>query len=188
MTVEDIYDREVDLVPRELELLIYPDPLLHCESIPITRFDDEENQHLTQLLADMTLTMVKNNGIGISAPQVGYLARMLVILAQQPDKEHPEPFALINPTILEADGEYEWEEGCLSVPGYYENRIRPKRIVVKFHNLSGEEKEMEFHGIYAFTIQHEIDHLDGKLFIDELSTFKKKFSVEKKIKKFMKSK
>ena len=187
MTVDDIYEREVDLVPKELPILTYPDRRLHQLSYPITRFDDEENQHLTQLLGDLTLTMVNNNGIGISAPQVNIHARMLVILAQQPDKDHPEPFCLINPEIIEADGEYKWEEGCLSVPGYYENRTRPKRIVVKFQNLSGEKIEMEFHGIYAFTIQHEVDHLDGKLFVDELSSFKKKFTVEKKVKKFLKN-
>ena len=95
MHVEEIYNQEADLVPKELPVLIYPDPTLHIECEDITRFDDESNLHLTQLFGDLTLTMVRNNGIGISAPQVGILANMIVILAQQPDQNKPEPFGLM---------------------------------------------------------------------------------------------
>jgi len=186
MSLDKIYERQTDVPPSELPILTYPNELLHKEAENIIRFDDEDNHHLTQLFADMSLTMINNRGIGLAAPQVGILANMLVILAQQEGKHMPEPYALINPIIKEQDGEYEWEEGCLSVPGYYENRTRAKKVVIQFQNLVGEEKEVEFHGLYAFVVQHEMDHLDGKLFIDGLSSFKKKFSVEKKVKKYLK--
>lgn len=188
MKIEDIYDIETDLVPKELPILIYPNPNLHMESEDIIRFDDDENFHLTQLFGDLALTMVRNNGIGISAPQVGILANMLVVLAELPGYSKPEPICIINPSIVEQDGEFEWEEGCLSVPGYYEKRIRSNRIVLQYQNLTGEDKELEARGLSAFAIQHEIDHLHGELFIDTLSTLKKKFSVEKKIKNFLKKK
>jgi peptide deformylase len=188
-TVDHIYEETTDMKAKELPINIYPDPSLHMECEDITRFDDKENFHLQQLFINMAYTMVKNNGIGIAAPQVGVFANLIVLLVQNPGSEKPGPLALINPKIISSSKDvFKWEEGCLSVPGFYEERERPKTVVVQYKTLAGEDKEMEFNGLYAFSVQHEIDHLHGQLFIDNLSVFKRKFSVEKKIKKYLKSK
>jgi len=187
MNLSKIYEREVDLVPSEMKIHVYPDPILHqrCEDVVI--FDDDNDQFLSQLFVDMALTMVNNQGIGIAAPQVGISANFIVLLVQNPGAEKPEPIALVNPKIISASEDmFEWEEGCLSVPGFYEDRKRPRSVVVEFKDLVGKERSIELNGLYAFSIQHEIDHLNGHLFIDELSAFKRKFSVEKKIKKYLK--
>ncbi len=183
MSVDDIYEREVDLKPHKLEVITWPDERLNMECQDITGFDDKDSRFLEQLKMDMVHTMVENNGVGLAAPQVGILANFIVLLV------HDEPYAgiaLVNPEIIQTSDElFEWQEGCISVPGYYEKRKRPKNVVVKYNALNGEEKEVELNGLIAFAAQHEIDHLHGKIFIDNAG-FVKKAYIKKKMKNFFK--
>lgn len=189
MDTDAIYNKNVDLVPHELPIIVWPDKRLHNKCKDITGFDDENDKFLTQLFLDMSLTMIKNQGFGIAAPQVAIMANFIVILYQFPGTDKPKPLALINPKIISSSEDmFAWEEGCLSVPGYYENRERPNTVIVNYKDVEGNEREAEFRGIYAFVVQHEIDHLNGELFIDNLSMLKKKFTVKKRIKNFLKQK
>lgn len=189
MSVNKIYERTVDLNPHEMKIYTYPDPILHKKCEDVTRFDTEEEHYLSQLFIDMALTAINNLGIGIAAPQVGILANIIVLVYQNPGDEKPEPLPFINPKIESTSDElFTWEEGCLSVPGYFEARERPKSVVASFKDLTGEDKSVELDGLYAFAFLHEMDHLNGHLFIDNLSVFKKKFTVEKRIKNFFKKK
>ena len=150
----------------KLAILEFPDPRLRTKAAPIEVVDDE-----LRLLADNMLeTMYDAPGIGLAATQVNVHKRMLVADVSQ-DKS--EPHVLINPVIVEKDGSTVTEEGCLSVPGYYEEVQRAEHIRVKFLNRGGDEVEMEAEGLLAVCIQHEIDHLDGKLFVDYLSEAKR---------------
>lgn len=179
--------RDEPIIPHLLSIVKWPDNRLHKKCEDITTFDNEDNKFLTQLFVDMAYTMVEEQGIGIAAPQVGVMANFIVILHQNPGAKKPGPLALVNPKIVSSSEEqFEWEEGCLSVPGFFEVRERPKMIVVQYNDLDGTLKESEFHGLYAFLILHEIDHLNGKLFIDNLSNLKKEQVVKKKVKNFLK--
>lgn len=191
MNAEAIYKRDVDLVPHELAVLVWPDERLSMKCEDITAFDDDEDKFLEQMILDMTFTMLRLRSIGLAAPQVGITANLFVLLTQDYDEGHPRDqspvIALINPEIVETSEDmFEWEEGCLSVPGYYEKRKRPNSVVVRFKTTRGEEKELEFRGLFAFTVQHEMDHLQGKCFVDNFSFFKKN-RVKGKIKKLLKS-
>jgi peptide deformylase len=150
----------------KLEILEFPDPRLRTKAKPVEIVDDE----LRSLVDDMFETMYAAPGIGLAATQVDVHKRLLVTDVS-PDKT--EPHALINPQIVEKDGEAITEEGCLSVPGYYEEVKRAEHIRVKFLDREGAETEMEAEGLLAVCIQHEIDHLDGKLFVDYLSEAKR---------------
>ncbi|MDJ0701011.1 MAG: peptide deformylase [Woeseiaceae bacterium] len=150
----------------KLEILEFPDPRLRTKAQPVEAVDDA----LRSLVDDMFETMYAAPGIGLAATQVDVHKRLLVVDVS-PDKS--EPYALINPQIVEKDGEAVTEEGCLSVPGYYEEVVRAEHIRVRFLNREGEETEMEADGLLAVCIQHEIDHLDGKLFVDYLSEAKR---------------
>ena len=150
----------------KLEILEFPDPRLRTKAQPVDAVDDA----LRSLVDDMFETMYAAPGIGLAATQVDVHKRLLVVDVS-PDKT--EPHALINPQIVEMDGEAVTEEGCLSVPGYYEEVTRAEHIRVRFLNRDGEETEMEAEGLLAVCIQHEIDHLDGKLFVDYLSEAKR---------------
>ncbi len=150
----------------KLEILEFPDPRLRTKAQPVDVVDDA----LRALVDDMFETMYAAPGIGLAATQVDVHKRLLVVDVS-PDKT--EPYALINPRIVEMDGEAVTEEGCLSVPGYYEEVTRAEHIRVRFLNREGEETEMEAEGLLAVCIQHEIDHLDGKLFVDYLSEAKR---------------
>ncbi len=159
----------------KLAILEFPDPRLRTKAAPIEVVDDE-----LRLLADNMLeTMYDAPGIGLAATQVNVHKRMLVADVSQ-DKS--EPHVLINPVIVEKDGSTVTEEGCLSVPGYYEEVQRAEHIRVKFLNRGGDEVEMEAEGLLAVCIQHEIDHLDGKLFVDYLSNLKRQ-RIRKKLEK-----
>lgn len=176
MVDSDILKAPKQLTPNILPILIWPDERLNqvCENI--TTFDD----WLKQVSLDMFATMKYNNGVGLAAPQVGILANVITISIDGID------LFFANPEIVESSERlYAWDEGCLSVPGYFEKRRRPQRIVVKYKNINGYEKEKEFQGLFAFAIQHEIDHLNGKVFVDDLSSLKKD-RVKNKIKKFTK--
>lgn len=149
-----------------LNILHFPDPKLRTVAKPVTEFD----QSLKQLVSDMFETMYDAPGIGLAATQVDRHIRMLVMDVSEHGNQ---PRCLINPQILVADGVEESDEGCLSVPGYYETVQRAEHIRVKAQNTDGGSFEFEARGIEAVCIQHEMDHLLGKLFVDYLSALKR---------------
>lgn len=149
-----------------LTILEFPDPRLRKVAAKIDRIDDE----VRNLASDMLETMYDAPGIGLAATQVNVHRRMLVCDVSE-DKS--DPLVLVNPEILQRDGEEEMQEGCLSVPGEYETVQRADSIRLSYLNLENERLEMEASGLLAVCIQHEIDHLDGKLFVDYLSPLKR---------------
>lgn len=145
-----------------LSILEFPDPRLRKTARRVSKVDDD----LRRLIDDMFETMYAAPGIGLAATQVNIHKRLFIA---DVSADQTEPYALINPEILEKDGVIVTEEGCLSVPGYYEEVERAEHIRVRFENRDGEQVEMEAKGLLAVCIQHEVDHLDGKLFVDYLS-------------------
>jgi peptide deformylase len=160
----------------QLPILEYPDPRLRIRAEPVTEFD----AGLVQLAADMLETMYAAPGIGLAATQVNVHRRMLVVDVSE---ERNEPICLVNPEILHAEGTISYEEGCLSVPEVYEAVERAERIRVRACNERGEVIELEADGLLAICIQHEMDHLEGKLFVDYLSTLKRDRLRKKALKK-----
>ena len=158
-----------------LEILEYPDPRLRKRAEPVEQVDDD----IRRLAADMLETMYAAPGIGLAATQVNVHKRVLVV---DVSKDQDEPLVFINPQILEKDGVETMEEGCLSVPGVYETVERADRIRVRAKDTTGETFEMEADGLKAICIQHEIDHLDGKVFVDYLSRIKQD-RIRKRLKK-----
>jgi len=150
----------------KLKILEFPDPRLRKKAQPVDTVDEA----LKQLIDDLFETMYDAPGIGLAATQVDVHRRLLVADVSS-DKN--EPWVLINPVVLEHDGVEVSEEGCLSVPGYYEEVQRAEHIRVRFLDRDGVEIESEFDGLLAVCVQHEIDHLDGKLFVDYLSEAKR---------------
>ncbi|KAF0217885.1 MAG: hypothetical protein FD174_3148 [Geobacteraceae bacterium] len=150
------------------EILTYPDPALKKKSAPVTVI----NEKTRELVRDMAETMYAAPGVGLAAPQVGILQRVIVIDVSAKD-ETPELIVAINPVIIHADGESYEEEGCLSVPKYAANVRRHANVVVKALNLEGEEITCRAEGLLAIAFQHEIDHLDGILFVDHISPLKR---------------
>jgi peptide deformylase len=161
-----------------LNILHYPDPRLRTRAKKVTSFDSS----LKTLISDMFETMYEAPGIGLAATQVNVHQRLLVMDVSE---EKNEPKVLINPEILAAEGEEEMDEGCLSVPGYYETVRRADKITVRAQDAQGELIEWSAEGLEAVCIQHEIDHLDGKLFVDYLSTLKRD-RIRKKLEKMKK--
>jgi peptide deformylase len=161
-----------------LEILKYPDPRLRTVAKPVA----EVNDGLRQLIDDMLETMYAAPGIGLAATQVNVHERLLVIDITD-DKS--EPLCFINAEILEQSGSIEADEGCLSVPEVYETVERAEHIRVKALDRDGQEFEIEAEGLLAVCIQHEIDHLDGKLFVDYLSQLKRS-RLKKKVSKVRK--
>jgi peptide deformylase len=159
----------------KLKILEFPDPRLRTKATPVEVVDDA----LRELIGDMFETMYEAPGIGLAATQVDVHKRLLVTDVS-PDKS--EPYVFINPEIIEKDGVTVSDEGCLSVPGYYEEVERAEHIRVRFLDRDGKEQEMEARGLLAVCIQHEIDHLDGKLFVDYLSEAKRQ-RIRKKLEK-----
>ncbi len=158
-----------------LKILEFPDPRLRTKATSVELVDDK----LRALIDDMFETMYAAPGIGLAATQVDVHKRLLVTDVT-PDKS--EPHALINPEILEKDGVTVSDEGCLSVPGYYEEVERAEHIRLRFLDRDGQQQEMEAEGLLAICIQHEMDHLDGKLFVDYLSEAKRQ-RIRKKLEK-----
>ena len=162
-----------------LDILKYPDKRLRTIAKPVISVDET----IKQQVKDMFKTMYEASGIGLAATQVNFHQRIIVIdISDQCN----EPICLINPEIIEKSGEIEWEEGCLSVPDYYENVIRANDVKVQALNQYGETFELEASEMLSVCIQHEIDHLDGILFVDHLSRLKQKRlkkKTEKKVKK-----
>ena len=159
----------------KLKILEFPDPRLRTKASPVETVDDE----LRKLIGDMFETMYDAPGIGLAATQVDVHKRLLVADVS-PDKS--DPHVLINPEIIEKDGVTASDEGCLSVPGYYEEVQRAEHIRVRFLDRNGEQQEMEAEGLLAICIQHEMDHLEGKLFVDYLSETKRQ-RIRKKLEK-----
>jgi peptide deformylase len=148
-----------------LPILRYPDPRLHKIAAPVERVDET----IRKLVADMAETMYEAPGIGLAATQVDVHKRVIVIDASE-DKS--QLLVLINPEILELRGEQLCEEGCLSVPGIYEKVSRAERVRVRALDRQGEPFELEAEGLLSICIQHEIDHLEGKVFVERLSRLK----------------
>lgn len=159
----------------KLKILEFPDPRLRKKAVPVEGVDDA----LRELIRDLFETMYDAPGIGLAATQVDVHKRLLVA---DVSSDKSEPHALINPEIVEKDGVTVTEEGCLSVPGYYESVERADHIRVRFLDRNGQAVEMEAEGLLAVCIQHEIDHLDGKLFVDYLSEAKRQ-RIRKKLEK-----
>lgn len=150
------------------KILTYPDPELKKKAAPVTVIDDA----LRELVRDMAETMYDAPGVGLAASQIGVHQRVIVIDIA-PEDEAPNLIVAINPTIVQADGESYEEEGCLSVPKYAANVRRHARIVANYLNLKGEEMNCKAEGLLAVAFQHEIDHLDGILFVDHISPLKR---------------
>ena len=162
-----------------LDILKYPDKRLRTIAKPVVSVDET----IRQQVKDMFETMYEAPGIGLAATQVNFHQRIIVIdISDQCN----EPICLINPEIIEKSGEIQWEEGCLSVPDYYENVIRANDIKVQALNQNGETFELEASEMLSVCIQHEIDHLDGILFVDHLSKLKQKRLKKKTEKKVTK--
>ena len=158
-----------------LPILHFPDPRLRNQAKPVTEVD----QQIVQLAKDMLETMYDDGGIGLAATQVNVAKRVVVMdLSETKD----QPLYLINPEIIDFEGKEKNQEGCLSVPGIYDYVERAEWIRCRYLDLEGNTQELETDGLLAICIQHEIDHLDGKLFIDYLSPLKQA-RVKKKLQK-----
>ena len=151
------------------EVLTYPDARLRSKALPVQMVDDE----VRWLIDDMIETMYAASGIGLAANQVGVLKRIVVMDVSYPDGE-PDIMVLINPEIVDREGEITWEEGCLSFPQVREEVTRSARVEIKALNRDGEPFEIDAVELLAVALQHEIDHLDGILFPDRLSLLKKR--------------
>ena len=177
----------------KLEILTYPNPLLREVSKPVKTFTAD----VKKLAKDMLETMYDSNGIGLAAPQVGELIRMLVVDTRPKDektgrydyedlseleKEVQQPLVLINPEIIKGEGKTTFDEGCLSVPSFFETVERFEKIEVKAFDVNGKEFRLNVDGLLAICIQHEMDHLEGTLFIDHIS-FTKSSRIKNQIKK-----
>jgi peptide deformylase len=171
------------------DIVVYPDKRLKMVSKPVECFDEE----LHTLLDDMYETMIAKNGVGLAAIQVGVPLRALIINvpvetdSEDPREQQPKENTLevINPVILEADGTTRYQEGCLSVPGYFEEVERYKEVRIEYQDRHGKKFILEDDEFLSIALQHEIDHLDGNVFVEKISIIKlKKF--EKEWKKLLK--
>lgn len=160
-------------------ILIHPDPRLKKPCAPVAAITDE----VKALAADMLETMYAAPGVGLAAPQVGVMQRVLVMDCVKEEGAKPRPMVLVNPEITWASEEQNtYEEGCLSIPEQYADVTRPERVRVRWLGLDGAHHEEEFDGLWATCVQHEIDHLDGKLFIDYLGAIKRQLITRKMVK------
>jgi peptide deformylase len=163
------------------KILTYPHPILAQKAVPVTEFDD----NLHRLISDMIATMFDAPGAGLAASQIGTPIRLIVINTSEKEKDADrQAIALINPEILHAEGTQVDIEGCLSVLKYSTNVSRFQKITVRAQDASGETREFEAEDFFARVIQHECDHLEGKLFIDRISPLKRGF-YKKKLKKML---
>ncbi|HMQ09875.1 MAG TPA: peptide deformylase [Oligoflexia bacterium] len=151
------------------EVLTFPNPTLLKRSQDVEVFDEE----LQILVEDMHETMLHENGIGLAAPQIGILKRLIVIQIPESEEDEGEFFAFCNPVIKEKRGEAKIEEGCLSLPEFYVEVDRAKEITLEAYTPQGEKIILEADGLFAICIQHEIDHLDGKLLVNYVSSMKR---------------
>jgi peptide deformylase len=161
-----------------LPILTAPDPRLKKKSKPVDQVDAE----VRQLMDDMLETMYAAPGIGLAAPQVGVLKRIIVLDIEREDTK-TGPLLMANPEIIAAsDEDASYEEGCLSVPEHYSEVVRPARVTVRYLDREGKTQELAAEGLLATCLQHEIDHLDGILFIDHISALKRNMILRKLLK------
>lgn len=164
-----------------LAILKYPNPILRQKSTKVESFDES----LHTLLDDMYETMIESGGVGLAAIQVGIAKQILVInLPRDEDKQQykEDLLEVINPTFLTQEDDIEWEEGCLSVPEFYENVKRFNKVSIAYKDRFGNDKILQAEGFLAVALQHEIDHLNGILFVDKLPILRRK-KFEKELKK-----
>ncbi len=146
------------MTPQILPITIYPSPILYKKSVKVEKFDN----NLKKLADDLAITMEYKDGIGLAAPQVAKNIRIIVVMTKD------GPIVFCNPVIFEKSLSMEWgEEGCLSIPNTFGEVKRHKEISVKFQDIKGKKKELKAKGLFARVIQHEVDHLEGILFIDK---------------------
>ena len=149
-------------------ILLHPDPRLKAVAKPVTEIDDT----LRRLAKDMLETMYEAPGIGLAAPQVGVLSRLIVMDCTK--DEPPRPLVLVNPEVTwRSEETAPFEEGCLSIPDHFADVVRPREVEVRWTDLDGNAQRERFAGLWAVCVQHEIDHLNGKLFIDYLGPIKR---------------
>lgn len=162
--------------PCVLPIIFWPDKRLSKSCVDVDQ-DEFYLPDIDMFVTSMVLTMRAHDGIGLAAPQLGILKNIVTV---EIPGESVQIF--VNPKIIECDDtlDFKWEEGCLSVPGYFEQRSRPNRIVVEYVSRTGGVYQNEYIGLTAFVVQHEIEHLQGKMFIDQLSPLKKD-RIKKKI-------
>jgi peptide deformylase len=166
------------------EIITVPNPILKTKSPPVEEVDDSIRAQMDRML----VTMYDAPGIGLAANQVGILNRVLVMDLEYREEEGGKPYYMANPEIIWRSEEISiLEEGCLSVPQQYAEVERPEKVRVKYLDYNGEEKELEAEGLLSHCVQHEIDHLDGIVFIDYLSSLKRNMLI-KKVKKLVKGK
>ncbi|MCE3047737.1 peptide deformylase [Helicobacter kayseriensis] len=168
-----------------LDILHYPNPILKKRSRDVDLFNEE----LHQFLDDMYDTMIAKDGVGLAAIQVGRDIRALLVNIPREDKQQykEDLLEMINPEIIHKEGEIFFSEGCLSVPNFYEDVLRFEELEVRYQDRFGNPQTLQAQGYLAVAIQHEIDHLNGVLFVDRLSIIKRK-KFEKEFKKIQKSK
>jgi len=157
-------------------ILIHPDPRLKkvCDAVP------DLSDELRALADDMLETMYDAPGIGLAAPQIGVTQRLIVLDCVKEEGEAPRPLIMFNPEVTAASDEFStYEEGCLSIPDQYAEVKRPAEVTVKWIDRDGNEQSEDFAGLWATCVQHEIDHLNGKLFIDYLSAMKRQMITRK---------
>jgi peptide deformylase len=162
-----------------VKIRVYPDPVLATKATEIRQIDGR----IAQLAVDMAETMYAAPGVGLAAPQIGVSERLICLDVKPPEGEK-ELITLINPVIVEAEGQVVEDEGCLSVPEIRENVARAERVLVRGLDLNERQREIEASGLLARALQHEIDHLDGILFINRISRLKRGI-IQRKIRKLM---
>ena len=161
-------------------IVYYPDARLKKLCLPISEITDD----LRQLADDMLETMYAAPGIGLAAPQIGVLSRVIVMDCEKDDDADPNPIIMFNPEIVAHSEETNvYEEGCLSIPEHYAEVTRPKAVEVAWVDVNGAVQKQEFEGLIATCVQHEIDHLNGKLFIDYIGVMKRQL-ITRKMQKF----
>ncbi len=156
------------------DIVLFPDSILTKKCRPVEEVDDS----VRTLIDDMVETMYDAPGVGLAAPQVG-IPRRLTVIDPTAGEEEDNLYVFVNPEIIEREGVIRWEEGCLSIPGVYEHVERSARVVVRALDRNGEPFELEATELLAVCIQHEIDHLDGVLFLDHLSRLKRRIVLKK---------
>ncbi|MFY0692828.1 MAG: peptide deformylase [Paracoccaceae bacterium] len=163
----------------KLPILIHPDPRLKKVAAPVADISDE----LRALADDMLETMYDAPGIGLAAPQIAVGKRLIVLDCVKNEGEEPRPLVMFNPEVVAASDETSvYEEGCLSIPEQYADVERPAEVSVRWIDRDGNAQQEDFDGLWATCVQHEIDHLDGKLFIDYLKPMKRQLITRKMVK------
>lgn len=183
--------RVQDIAGEALDIVVYPDPVLKKVAEPVTEF----GPHLKKLAEDMLFTMYQAPGIGLAAPQIGKSIRMFVLdvdydreVVTLPDGTEEDvytnfnPHVFINPVLKNKEGTFTYQEGCLSLPGIYDDVERFERLTLEYQDWEGNKQSMDVEGIFSVCVQHENDHLDGVVFIERLSNIKRNLYKKKLIK------